>query len=1071
MPRPFLGIILAAGKGTRFKSNQIKVLHKILNVPMICLIIDSLKKVNPDEIFVVICHQKEKVMETLSSYNVKFIEQLEPKGTAHALMSSVSILEKNKEKDLLVLYGDAPLVQPPLLEELINHHQKNDYAVTLVSAKLDSPMGYGRIIRDEKGNIVKIIEERDATFEEKRINEINAGIYMFKISELLPALNYVSPNNVKKEYYLPQLIEILRQRGKSIGEVKTSSIEDIFGINTRYELARAISILKERKIKTLCEQGVTFIDPDNTWIDLTVKIGKETVIYPSVILEEDTIIGDECTIYPFVHIINSKIGNKVKILSSSMIEDSIIEDEAQIGPFTHLRPKTIIKNKAKVGNFVEMKKTIFGSGSKAGHLSYLGDSEVGENVNIGAGTITCNFDGFKKHKTIIEEGAFIGSGTELVAPVKVGKNSFIGAGSTITKNVEPFFISGSKGKANIKAQLGEKKEKKQIMCGIIGYLGPKKISTVLIDGLKRLEYRGYDSAGLAVVNKGKLEIRRVKGKISKLEELIRISPIDGSYGIGHTRWATHGRPSEENAHPHRDCTGTIVVVHNGIIENYLSLKKELSKEGHNFQTETDTEAIAHLIEKYYQGDLENAVQRTVRELNGVFAFAVISSKEKEKIVVAKKGPPAIVGLGNNEYFVCSDLAPILSHTREVVFLDDEEMAVIDNSGARFSDFSGKTLSKSVHTIAWDPIMVEKGGFKHFMLKEIFEQPRALRETLIGRISLDTGKIYLDEINISEEVLRKLNRINIIACGSSYHAGLVGKYFLENLAKIPVEVDYSSEYRYRDFVLNKNQLNIIITQSGETADTLAALRIIRNSKGKTLTICNMKGSTATREADGVIYTHAGPEIGVASTKTFSSQLMALALFSLYIAQIKDNIDKTHTLFLLQELQKIPHKIESILYQAPKIEKLAQKFANYTNFLYLGRWVNFPIALEGALKLKEISYIHAEGYPAGEMKHGPIALIEERMPTVAVVPKDRVYEKMLSNISEVKTRNGIVIAVAFEKDNEIKDKVDEFLLIPSTHQLFTPFLTVVPLQLFAYYIALRRGADVDQPRNLAKSVTVE
>ncbi|MCP2519965.1 glutamine--fructose-6-phosphate transaminase (isomerizing) [Candidatus Aminicenantes bacterium AC-708-M15] len=609
------------------------------------------------------------------------------------------------------------------------------------------------------------------------------------------------------------------------------------------------------------------------------------------------------------------------------------------------------------------------------------------------------------------------------------------------------------------------------MCGIIGYLGPKKISSILIEGLKKLEYRGYDSAGLAVVNKGKLEIRRVKGKISNLEEIIRMSPIDGNYGIGHTRWATHGRPSEENAHPHRDCSETIVVVHNGIIENYLDLKKELLEKGHIFRTETDTEVIAHLIEENFEKNLEIAVQKAVKKLGGVFAFAVISSKDPEKIVTAKKGPPAIIGLGSDEYFVSSDLAPILGHTKDVIFLDDEEIAVIDKNGVQFMNFQGKTLSKKIDTITWDPIMVEKGGFKHFMLKEIFEQPRALRETLMGRISLDTGKIYLDEINLSPDFLRKISRINIIACGTSYHAGLVGKYFLENLTHIPVEVDYSSEYRYRDFILEKNQLNIIISQSGETADTLAALRIIKKNKGKTLSICNMKGSTATREADGVIYTHAGPEIGVASTKTFTTQLMALMLFSLYLAQVKNRFKKNEILTYFQELQRIPHKIESILYQSSKIENLAQKYFHYTDFLYLGRWVNFPIALEGALKLKEISYIHAEGYPAGEMKHGPIALIEEKMPTVAIAPKDRVYEKMLSNISEVKTRNGIVLAVAWEEDKEIREKVDEIIYIPSSHPLFTPFLTVIPLQLFAYYIGLKRGADVDQPRNLAKSVTVE
>lgn len=461
MFRPFLGIILAAGKGTRFKSNQIKVLHKLLNIPMVCYVIEALKKVKPEKILVVVCYQKKKVIETLSPYNVVFVEQSEPKGTAHALMSCEKILEKSKEKDILVLYGDAPLIQPELLKNLIQHHQNSNNAVTLISAKLDFPEGYGRIVRDKRGNIIRVVEEKNADPEEKKIQEVNTGIYMFKISELLPALSYISPDPIKKEYYLTQIIEVFYKMNKQIGEVKTNQIEDIIGINTRYELAHAISILKRRKIKNLSKRGVTFLDPENSWIDFTVEIGKETVIYPHVILEKNTIIGEECIIYPFVHIIDSKIGNRVKILSSSMIEESQIEDNAQIGPFTHLRPKTIIKNNAKVGNFVEMKNTIFGAGSKAGHLSYLGDSEVGENVNIGAGTITCNFDGIKKYKTLIEEGAFIGSGTELIAPVKIGKKSYIGAGSTITKDTEPYSLTVARAKQVSKPDWVKRKRKEK----------------------------------------------------------------------------------------------------------------------------------------------------------------------------------------------------------------------------------------------------------------------------------------------------------------------------------------------------------------------------------------------------------------------------------------------------------------------------------------------------------------------------------------------------------------------------------------------------------------------------------
>jgi len=610
------------------------------------------------------------------------------------------------------------------------------------------------------------------------------------------------------------------------------------------------------------------------------------------------------------------------------------------------------------------------------------------------------------------------------------------------------------------------------MCGIIGYIGSKNVVSVLLDGLKKLEYRGYDSAGIAVVGEeGKLNIRRVKGKISLLEENLKSSPLEGSFGVGHTRWATHGSPSEENAHPHRDCTGSLVVVHNGIIENYLTLKRGLEKEGHKFLTETDTEVIAHLIEKYFQGQLEEATLKAVGKLDGAFAIAAISTQNPRKIVAAKMGPPAVIGFGDGEYFVSSDVNPILSHTQKVIFLEDEEMAVVEPEGVNFKNFKGRKLHKKVEEVSWSPLMAEKRGFKHFMLKEIFEQPQVIRDTLQGRLSLDRGKILLEETGISPQVLRNTKRIVIIACGTSYHAGLIGKYLLESLTQIPVDVEFSSEYRYRDFIVDKDTLVVVISQSGETADTLAALRAVKEKKYTSLAISNTVNSSIAREADGVLYTHAGPEIGVAATKTFSAQITALSLIALYLAHLKRKIDKKTTLSLIQELQRIPHKMERILNQAKQLEKLARNFVSFSHFLYLGRWINFPVALEGALKLKEISYIHAEAYPGGEMKHGPIALIDDLMPTMTVIPKDRVYEKMVSNISEIKTRDGHVLGVVFENDEEIREKLDEIIPIPVTDPHFTPFLTVLPLQLFAYYIATLRGADVDQPRNLAKSVTVE
>jgi glucosamine--fructose-6-phosphate aminotransferase (isomerizing) len=618
------------------------------------------------------------------------------------------------------------------------------------------------------------------------------------------------------------------------------------------------------------------------------------------------------------------------------------------------------------------------------------------------------------------------------------------------------------------------------VCGIVGYIGPKKVVPLILDGLHRLEYRGYDSAGIAVVNKkGKLEIRRASGKLNNLEEVLRESPIEGVYGIGHTRWATHGRPTEENAHPHRDCTGEVVVVHNGIIENYLELKKELTGEGHKFVTETDTEVIAHLVEKYSKDKpLEEAVRLTVKRLTGVYALSVISTRDPNKIVAARLGPPSVVGLGDHEYFIASDIPALLHHTREIFFLADGDIAVITPSGVRVMDEDGKTVERPPQHISWDPILAEKGGFKHFMQKEIFEQPRAVRDTFIGRISLDTGKAFLDSIDISEAEFRDFTNIKIVACGTSWHAGLAGKFMIEKLARIPVEVDYGSEFRYRDPIVDARTLVIAISQSGETADTLAAQREAKADGAKSLGICNVVGSMLTREANGTIYTHAGPEIGVASTKAFTAQLTALAVLAIYLGQVRGKLQTDDARRLMQELTNIPQKMEAILRRDSQCKELAHQFFRTTDFLYLGRGIHYPIALEGALKLKEISYIHAEGYPAGEMKHGPNALIDENLPVVVIATRDdsdpasvQRYEKTVSNLQEVRARDGIVISIVTEGDRVARESSQHVIEIGTAPEIFSPILEIVPLQLLAYHIAVRRGCDVDQPRNLAKSVTVE
>ena len=614
------------------------------------------------------------------------------------------------------------------------------------------------------------------------------------------------------------------------------------------------------------------------------------------------------------------------------------------------------------------------------------------------------------------------------------------------------------------------------MCGIIGYLGPKPIVPVLIDGLKRLEYRGYDSAGIALVKNGDIEIRRSAGKLVRLEQVIATNPVDGEYGIGHTRWATHGRPTEENAHPHRDCTGKIVVVHNGIIENYLELKHELQAAGHTFETETDTEVIAHLVEGEFKDDgLENAVRRSLKQLRGLFGIVLVHADDPGKIIAVRNGPPIVIGLGDAEFFVASDVPAILSHTRDVVFLGDEEMAIVTHGGVEFTDYGGRTVSTSTQRIQWDPVMAEKAGYKHFMRKEIFEQPWALQETVLGRVYEEHGRIVLGELELNDQVLQSIDKVIILACGTSWHAALVGKFLIEQLARVPVEVDYGSEYRYRDPIGNDNTLAVVITQSGETADTLAALREARTKGAKSIAVCNVVGSMATRDADGIIYTHAGPEIGVASTKAFTSQLVALNLLALHLGRVRNELGVNETREHIDALTRLPGLVEQVLKQDQLIESIAKRFYRSSNFLYLGRGINYPVALEGALKLKEISYIHAEGYPAGEMKHGPIALIDENLPVVAIVPQDKVFEKMRGNLQEAKTRGAAIIVLsdapldAFEAF--LEPNRDYLIPVPSTHPLLTPIPMVVPLQLLAYHIAVLRGCDVDQPRNLAKSVTVE
>jgi glucosamine--fructose-6-phosphate aminotransferase (isomerizing) len=609
------------------------------------------------------------------------------------------------------------------------------------------------------------------------------------------------------------------------------------------------------------------------------------------------------------------------------------------------------------------------------------------------------------------------------------------------------------------------------MCGIVGYTGNQEATQIIIDGLRRLEYRGYDSAGICTITAGKAEIRRSQGKLVKLEQLISSQPLKGRIGIGHTRWATHGRPSENNAHPHK--AGTVTVVHNGIIENYLELKERLKVRGCVFRSETDTEVISHLIEEKLQetGDFEKGVRLALRELRGSYALCILCEKEPDTLIAAKHGSPLVVGLGEGEFFVASDIPPIISHTRTMVFLEDGEMAVFRNRAFAFSTVSGEPLTKTPRHIDWSPMMAEKGGYKHFMLKEIFEQPRAIQDTLTGRLMEEKGDVFLEDLRLTNAELAHVKKIYLVACGTSWHAALVGKFYIEGHCRVPVEVDIASEFRYRNPVVDDKTLLIVISQSGETADTLAAMREGKARGARIVAICNVVDSSIAREANGIIYTHAGPEIGVASTKAFVTQLAALYLFTIRLGRAIGAIEKGEGIKMISSLVRLPALLEKALEMDPLVEKIARRYMNARDFLYLGRGINYPIALEGALKLKEISYIHAEGYPAGEMKHGPIALIDEKMPVVILAPRSATYEKVVSNMEEVIARDGRVIAIVSAGDEELKAKAEVVIEIPEDGDDMTAILLSVPMQLLAYHVAVLKGTDVDQPRNLAKSVTVE
>eukprot|EP01037_Dinobryon_pediforme_P011921 gene11921-biopygen7248 len=1004
------------------RSKKPKVLHEVGNRPMVLHVIATAQANACDRIAVVIGPGRDDVAQIVENFDerIEIFVQTERLGTAHAALSARAILEDAFD-EVFISFADTPLVSPDTLQKMSGSLQQGADIVVLGFEARD-PTGYGRLLVDS-GSLTAIREQKDASEAEKAVRLCNAGWMAFRGSIALDILTRIDNKNAQNEFYLTDAVELANRSGLRAAYVLAGEAE-VMGVNDRAQLAAAERVFQDKMRQHWLCAGVTMIAPE------TVYFSHDTQLAPDVTLEPNVFFGK-----------NVKIAEGVVIHANSHIEGATIETGAHIGPYARLRPGSDVGANAKIGNFVETKSVKIAQGAKISHLSYIGDAYVGAEANIGAGTITCNYDGFLKSKTHIGANAFIGSNSSLVAPVTIGDGAYVGSGSVITDSVSADALAIARGRQVEKP----------------GWA-------------KRLEYRGYDSAGIATVTNGIIERRRAQGKLKNLELRLREEPLAGMSGIGHTRWATHGKPTENNAHPH--ASEHLAVVHNGIIENFRELREELMAKGYKFSTETDTEVVAHLVDhEIEQGKSPaDAVAAALPRLKGAFALAFLFHGHDDLLIGARQGAPLAVGYGEGEMYLGSDALALAPFTDQVTYLEDGDWVVLTRNSVEFRDSANRLVNRVKQRSQAGAFLIDKGNYRHFMAKEIHEQPEVVGRTLAHYLDMSSGAVRLP-FEMPFDV-STLTRITICACGTAYYAGLAAKYWFERYARIPVEIDVASEFRYREAPMDKGGLMIVISQSGETADTLAGLRYAKANDQYVLSVVNVPTSTIARESDIVAPTLAGPEIGVASTKAYTCQLSVLACLAVAFGHLRGKLDRVQEQVLVSQLIAVPGLMAEAIKREQSLQTISHILAKSTDVLYLGRGTSYPLAMEGALKLKELSYLHAEGYAAGELKHGPIALVDEEMPVIVIAPYDSVFEKTVSNMQEVAARGGKIIFIG--DDRGVKEaglKMETSFIMADMPPDFAPIVYAVPIQMLAYYTAVFMGKDVDQPRNLAKSVTVE
>ena len=1066
-------VILSAGKGERMASPLPKALHPVAGQPMLARILRAASGLQPQQIRVAVGPAGHIVSSVAGKFKALCFQQKESAwGTAQAVLA---VRPEEMMGDVLIVSGDHPLVSAADFIQFVHSARKLSADCVVASFKSAHPADYGRL-RFEGDQLVDIVESYRSSPGEEKAGFINAGLYLIK-AELIQKHFKNIKKNIKEEYNLTDIVSLFHKEGLKVRALNVAW-NVAFGVNSQRELSMANSIVFEHTCLKQMDQGVMILDAKNTYIEDEVVIGKGTVIYPGTHLKGKTKIGSFCAIESNVYIFDSLIRNYVNVKAGSYIEGSVVGEKSLIGPYAHLRPETVVGKECRVGNFVETKKTKMGDRSKASHLSYLGDAEIGADANIGCGVVTCNYGADrKKRKTKIGNKVFVGSGSQLVAPVELKDTAVVGAGSVITKNVPEghLAIERSDQKNIAGYNPSKKKQRIKIMCGIFAYSGSKSAPEVLIKGLKNLEYRGYDSAGMAFFSGSRILRLRVCGGVEQLEKKITRGNYKSSLGIGHTRWATHGAPSEKNAHPHR--SRFIYVVHNGVIENEGEIKEIIGPK--RFLSETDTELIAHLIQYFCDREKKGFFQgalKALSRLKGSYAVTALHEKHPGEIIAFTSGPPLVICPEKKNIVISSDPCFMGKQRNKALFLEEGHIAWIKGEQVRLFNFKGEKASLKFKKYSEEPVsFYSKEGHPHFMLKEILEQARSVRQLISSHIDGKELRLKLSKGRERElrGILKNSNEIFLLACGSSYYSALFAVSLLEDKAQVRARAEIASEFIYRKSYTPPKSLALLISQSGETADILTALKQVQNKGLSSIALCNVPDSSLTRKTRFGLSLSAGPEVAVASTKAFLASLTALSLFALYVSKLKGRLNLKQERDTVKSFLSFPSAVEKMLCCDRFFLKIMDKLKSFKSFFYLGRGLYYPIAMEGALKLKEIAYLHAEAYPSGEMKHGPLAMIDKGSAVVALVPGSGIlYKKSLINLREAKTRGACIISIGGKKeDKELRRLSDYHLPLPESEELFRPLLALIPLQLMAYYIARSYGYSIDKPRNLAKSVTVE